>query len=326
MREKERRLPLLLPNFFLASGLQLIEIAMLVLFACFLVAPPAPALQPGRHVRTLNVEGVPRTYRLYISPKLDRSRPAPLVLALHGAGMTSAMMESFCGLSKTADSQGFLVAYPEGSRTGGVLSWNAGGLRGPLARGKPDDVRFLAAVIEDIESCWKVDPARIYATGMSNGGMMCYRLANELSHRIAAIAPVAGTLCLTKVHPARPVPLLHLHGTADNIVPYEQPQRSSASRFVAFQSAPQSVRTWAQASGCKADPEVTKLQEIEGGRIYTYRAENGVEVILYQIEGAGHVWPGQPFPLRLIRSEMRINANSLIWEFFKRHPMPQAKE
>ncbi|MFQ3650841.1 MAG: PHB depolymerase family esterase [Gemmataceae bacterium] len=299
---------------------------MFVFFAALLVAPPVPMLEAGHHLRLLKVDGLQRRYRLYISPKLDRERPAALVLALHGAGMTSGLMESFCGLSKTADQEGFLVAYPDGTRTGGVQTWNAGGLRGPLARGKPDDVRFLAAVIDDIEKCCKVDSTRIYATGMSNGGMMCYRLGNELSERLAAIAPVAGTLCLSEVKPVRPIPLLHLHGTADTIVPYDRPERSSASRFLAFQSAPQSVRKWADAIGCLGEPEVVPLREVKGGRKYIYRTQTGAEAILYQIEGAGHVWPGQPFPLGLIRSEMRLDANALIWEFFKRHPLPKPQK
>jgi polyhydroxybutyrate depolymerase len=300
---------------------------MLTLVAALLVAPPAPALEPGRHLRTLTVDGVQRTYRLYLSPKLPRDRRVPLVLALHGAGMTSAMMEGFCGLSKTADAEEFVVAYPDGTLTSGVQTWNAGGLRGPLARGKADDVRFLSAVIDDIESCCKIDPARIYATGMSNGGMMCYRLGNELSHRIAAVAPVAGTLALSKVKPARPIPLLHLHGTADSIVPYDRPGRSGASRFIAFQSVPDSVRLWAEATGCGRDAQVEEVKEVKGSRKHTYRGgEEGGEVILYQIEGAGHIWPGQPFPFGLIRSEMRLNANAIIWEFFKRHPLPKPKE
>jgi polyhydroxybutyrate depolymerase len=240
--------------------------------------------------------------------------------------MTSAMMEGFCGLSKTADAEGFVVAYPDGTPTSGVQTWNTGGLRGALARNKPDDVRFLEAVIDDIESCCKIDPARIYATGMSNGGMMCYRLGNELSHRIAAVAPVAGTLALEKVKPARPLPLLHFHGTADTIVPYDRPARSGASRFIAFQSAPESVRLWAEATGCGRDPVIEEVKEVKGSRKHTYRGETGGEVILYQLEGAGHVWPGQPFPLGLIRSEMRINANALMWEFFKRHSLPKPKE
>src|SRR5262249_14403775 len=161
-----------------------------------------------------------RTYRVYAPPKLDRTKPAPLLVALHGYGMTSAMMPSFTGLNKKADREGFVGVYPDG--TGVVQAWHAG--RFPPGRDskKVNDVAFIAKVIDDVSAQLPIDPKRVYCTGMSNGGMMCYRVANELSGRIAAAAPVAGTMSIPKAAPKRPVPLLHIHCRGDSIVPYER--------------------------------------------------------------------------------------------------------
>jgi polyhydroxybutyrate depolymerase len=300
---------------------------MLALVATLLVAPPPPVLPAGRLLRSIVVDDRKRTYRLYIPEKLDRTQPAPLVLALHGAAMTSTMMEGFCGLNKKADSAGFIVVYPDGTPTGGVQTWNAGGLQPNLARGKPDDVKFLSALIDELQSSLKIDSTRIYATGMSNGGMMCYKLGDALSHRLAALAPVAGTMAVPSVKPARPIPLLHIHCTADSIVPFDKPARSGASRLMAFKSAPDSVRLWAEATLCEKEPRIETLKEIKGVRIHTYPGrKNGGEVILYEIDGGGHVWPGQPFPFRLIRAEMRLDANDVIWDFFQRHRLKKDPE
>jgi polyhydroxybutyrate depolymerase len=300
---------------------------MFAIVATLLVAPPPAVLPAGRHVRSIVVDERKRTYRLYIPENLDRSQPAPLVLALHGAGMTSAMMEGFCGLSKKADSAGFIVVYPDGTPTSGVQTWNAGGLRAQLARGKPDDVKFLAALIDELDALLNIDSTRVYATGMSNGGMMCYKLADGLAERITAVAPVAGTMAVPSVKPARAVPLLHIHCTGDSIVPFDKPARSGASRLMAFKSAPESVRLWAEATQCEKEAQVEPLKGVEGVRKHTFAGgKKGGEVILYEIEGGGHVWPGQPFPFGLIRAEKRLDANEVIWDFFQRHRLKKVPE
>ncbi len=282
-----------------------------------LAAPPAPGLAPGNHPLKLTVDGRARTFLLHVPKKLPR--PAPLVLALHGAGMTSGMMPSFTGLSDLADREGFVVAYPDG--TGVPRTWNAGPRWG---RGKPDDVKFLAAVIDDVTARLPIDATRVYACGMSNGGMMCYRLADELSGRIAAVAPVAGTMAIPKASPSRPVPLLHIHCRGDSIVPYEK--GVSAAKVFAFKSAPESARLWAGATGCAKDPVEDRVPAADGGKTrivrQTWKGDGGGEVVLVSIDGGEHLWPGRPFPLGLLPTLKALSANDTIWEFFKRHRLP----
>jgi polyhydroxybutyrate depolymerase len=154
-------------------------------------------LEPGDHFRKLTVDGRERSYFLHLPPRDDADKPLPLVLAFHGAGTNAPIMAFASGLSAKADKEGFAVVYPNGTGEGDLLLvWNSGGFRGANARGRPDDVAFVEAVRDDLASIAAVDPKRVYATGMSNGGMMCYRLAAELADRIAAIAPVAGTMAV----------------------------------------------------------------------------------------------------------------------------------
>src|SRR4051794_7837563 len=169
-------------------------------------------LRSGDHTRLLAIGGESRSYSLHLPPSYDPKRPTPVVLALHAAAMNGAAMARFCGLNEKADRSGFVVVYPDGTgSTPFFLFWDAGGVRGRPS----DDVGYTAKLLDELATLVNVDPKRVYATGMSNGAMMCYRLASELSGRIAAIAPVGGTMATETCRPGRPVPVLHFHGTKD---------------------------------------------------------------------------------------------------------------
>lgn len=284
------------------------------------------ALKPGEHVRSVKVEGRRRTYIVHVPRKHDTSKPAPVVLAFHGAGMNGSGMMAFTGLNKKADEAGFLAVYPDGTGLGRLLlTWNAGGVKGKAASARPDDVAFVRALLDDLAGVVAVDANRVYATGMSNGGMMCYRLAAELSDRIAAIAPVAGTMAVEKFQPKRPVGVVHFHGTADRIVPFGGAGRRMA-RFFSFRSVRQTIRLWAKHNGCDAKPKVTRLadRDKDDGTTVTRETyaggKGGPEVVLYTIHGGGHTWPGQRRPFGFLgRSTRDISANDLIWAFFRKH-------
>ena len=178
--------------------------------------------------------------------------------------------------------------------------------------------------LDDLSGVLTVDTQRVYACGMSNGGMMCYRLASELSDRIAAIAPVAGTVAIEESHPTRPVSVIHLHGLNDTIVPYEQ--KGKAPPFMKILGVEDSIRTWVKLNGCHEFPN-TETISADGDEMTvtrkTYPAGNeGSEVVLIAIDKGGHTWPGQKPPVGFIsRSAMNISANDLIWDFFQKHPM-----
>ena len=147
------------------------------LLALLLIA--ADPLTPGDNVRDIEFNGVQRTYTVHVPPQFDRQKPIPIVLVYHGALTNRDMISAFTGLNKKADEAGFLAVYPNGN---GKLTfvWNAGGLRDKALNQKYDDVAFTSQVLDEVGTVANLDPKRIYATGLSNGGMMCYRLAAEL--------------------------------------------------------------------------------------------------------------------------------------------------
>lgn len=295
------------------------------LLACLLLA--AAPLGPGDHERRLKVDDLNRSYLVHVPPRLDLQQPVPVVLVFHGAGMNARLMTRFSGLNDKADTAGFVAVYPNG--TGVVdllLVFNAAGTREKPFGSRADDVKFVGALLDDLATALNVDPDRVYATGFSNGGMLCYRLAAELPDRIAAIAPVAGTQALRELKPSRPVPILHLHGTRDLLVPWEGPV-TKQSLTMPFLSVPQTFKTWIPANRCSAAPAVTELPDTadDGTRVIRHNylpAEDGAEIVVYAIEDGGHTWPGSPNPQLefLGKTTLDISANDLIWDFFVRHP------
>lgn len=297
------------------------------LIATVLLAADPQPLGPGDHARTLQVGGRDRSYLVHIPPKYDPKKPTPVVLAFHGGATNAPIMALASGLSEKADEAGFVVVYPNGTGKGNLLLvWNSGGFNKAFAEKLPNDVAFVEAILDELPRLVHVDPKRIYATGISNGGMMCYRLAAELSQRIAAIAPVSGTMSVERGRSRRPVPVMHFHGTEDKPVPFQGPDEWTA-KFLAFKSVEETIRIWAKLNGCPKKPKTIELpNKVDDGT--TVRQEvygpgkNGAEVVLFVIKGGGHTWPGRQWPVPWLGKTTRdISANDLMWEFFQKHPM-----
>ena len=302
----------------------------MALRALLLIALPAlglspEPLQPGDHLRTMTIGEQHRSYLVHIPPKHDPKRPTPIVLVFHSAVMNAPLMARFTGMNAKADEADFVVVYPNGTgRSNLFLFWDAGGVRSQPS----DDVGFVAKLLDDLATVVNVNPARVYATGMSNGAMMCYRLASELSDRIAAIAPVSGTMATETCHPRRPVPVLHFHGSDDAIVLFGGPDRRTPKDLV-YKSVDASIQAWTNINGCSNTPMVTRLPDrFDDGTSIARTAygpgKNNAEVILYVVEGGGHTWPGRPASVSLPllgKSTLEISANDLIWEFFQRHAL-----
>ena len=299
---------------------------MVLSMALFVTTLGADALGPGDHTRSIVVDGLTRTCFLHVPPGYDAAKATPLVLVFHGAAGNAALAVAFTGMSGKADEAGFIAAYPNGTGAGPVQSFNAGGRSGIAAAANADDVKFTAALLDDIASVLNVDPKRVFATGISNGGMMCHRLGAELSERIAAIAPVAGTLALDSIAPARPVPVMQFHGTADALVPWGGPGKGTP-RFLRFKSVEETIKMWVKADGCPEKPAVSAEPDKADDGTKVVRAtygpgKDGAEVVLFTIEGGGHTWPGRkPFIGFLGKATLDISANDLMWEFFKKHPL-----
>lgn len=262
---------------------------------------------------TIESGGRQRSYGLYVPASVPD--PAPLVLMLHGAFGDADHAQRYYGWDAAADRYGFVVAYPDGINR----AWAAGGgCCGRPGRERVDDVAFLTAVVADVSQRVPVDPDRVYATGMSNGGMMAYRLACDTT-LFAAIAPVAATLVGDCPAPA-PTSVLHIHGLTDNVIRYDGgPGR--AANAVDGEPVDAVVDLWRTVASCPAPREVTE------GVVTTSTAQcpQGRHVELVTIAEAGHQWPGSSTSAaqRAMGADPpsdAIDATTVIAEFFLAHP------
>lgn len=247
-------------------------------------------------------DSMARTYHVHVPPGYDPSVPSPVVFNLHGYGSQASEEMLFSDMNTYADDLGYIVVYPEGYEN----SWNGGLCCGDALLEDVDDVGFIRAVVQDVSTRLCVDPERIYASGMSNGGFMSYRLACEASDLFAGAAPVAGALGVGDCSPDRPIPLMAYHGTVDSRVDYSDGEAS----FHAF----------AVLSGCTGDP-VRTMHETSYCDVYE-DCDGGVQVGLCTLDGMDHCWPGGPTPRFICETVIGdysedINANVHMWEFFQ---------
>ncbi|MDI6773301.1 MAG: PHB depolymerase family esterase [bacterium] len=326
------------PVMLLGAALPLAA-ALLLAVAIALTAPEAGGIAaaqsrgPVRRPGSIQYAGLERTYRIHLPSSAGRTGPMPLVLALHGGGGTGLNMEQLTlgGLNRLSETHGFVVVYPDGVDR----HWNDG--RGVAEyrahRENVDDVGFISALIEHLAQTQGIDRSRVYATGISNGGLLSMRLAHELSHKIAAIAPVAISITdkiAAMRAPARPIPIVLIPGTHDPLVPWDGGNLGfRGGRAVGrVLSVAETVRYWVSHNRCAPTPTVTREPDRDpndGTRVRreTYGGcSEGAEVVVYVVEGGGHTWPGGlPYlPERVIgRTTRDIYANEVIWDFFRRH-------
>ena len=284
----------------------------------------------------ITFDGRARSYRVFVPPSATRGGPRPVVVNFHGGGSNAAGEERFSQMDRAASRYGFVAVYPDGTGvlSNALLTWNAGTCCGYAKTHHVDDVGFTLAVIDDVARRLPVDRRRVYATGMSNGAMMAYRLAADASTRIAAIAPVAGGMVVQSFAPARPVPVMHFHSVDDPRALYRGglgPAFPGTHTRVLHPSIEQVIAEWARFDGCAAIRHVRPTIS-SGGKTATEivyaPCRQGTEVVLWRLTGSGHVWPGGQQNLgRLARRLLGqptdvIDANELMWRFFRRHPLP----
>jgi polyhydroxybutyrate depolymerase len=276
-------------------------------------------LTEGDNELSTTYAGIERTYILHIPPGFDNSNPTPLVLAFHGVGLNAREMIRISDFSSEADASGFLVAYPEG--TGTTKSWNGGHCCGTAARDNIDDVGFVRALVGELSSTLNIDSRHIYATGFSNGAILVYRLACELSDLLAAVGPVSATQVLDDqqvCHPQNKLSLIHFHGTADDPNPYEGGVTQAGFQFI---PVPDAIQFWVEFNACAAEPQTSTTGSIIH-EVYS-PCGSGAEVELYTITGGKHAWPGgEAVNQAMGEPNMEISATQLMWEFFSNHPKP----
>lgn len=293
---------------------------------------------PGAHrFRLATADGV-RSYLVHVPAQAARGEVLPVVLNFHGGGSNAEQHRRYTGMDRAADAHGFIAVYPDGSgrRTDRLLTWNAGHCCGHALAEAVDDVAFVAALLDDLARRLPFDTGRVYATGLSNGAMMAYRLAERLPGRIAAIAPVAGTGRPVRGLDGRPMPLLHIHSADDPRAFYaggRGPYNFATGEHIVHFPVEATVAAWAARAGCAETPRTEWTRHGRGadrGHRATYLrfvdCRDGAEVALLRLAGPGHVWPGGHggvLSRRVLGTPSTvIDANEEIWRFVSRYRLP----
>lgn len=248
-------------------------------------------------IDTLKVDTLTREYIKHVPLTYNPSEPIPLMIALHNAYGSASGFITMTKLSDKADEEGFIVVYPNG--TGDPKFWNAGGCCGTAMDNDIDDVEFISVLIDTLCVSYNIDTSKIFIAGFSNGSIMAYRLAAELSSKISGIACVAGQMMLDDINPERSVPIIHFHALDDVGVPFEG---GEGSGYI-FPSVNSVLDIWIEINDCADEPEIlVDEQGITGKR---WISDTNANIVLYTTPEGGHSWP--------VNS---ISATDLLWEFF----------
>lgn len=278
----------------------------------------APVAQGQTANLTLTSGGIQRSYLLHVPVGYDSRTKTPLVLSIHGYRWDAEKQESHFGQDAQADQQHFLVVYPQGTNNSrGEPGWATYGKTDPTV----NDVLFFSDLLTSLQQQVCVDPQRIYAMGVSNGGGMTNLLACQMSERIAAFVLVAAAIYPIPggCHPTRPLPYLEFHGTSDPVVHYD------GGKVLGFAPIMQTMQDWAARDGCSSPPTIF-FQQADTTGFKWNNCQAGVVVEHYRIEGGGHTWPGmQPPPppdAQLGATTQTVSATALSWEFFQDYHLP----
>ncbi|MCA9619788.1 MAG: hypothetical protein KC731_12265 [Myxococcales bacterium] len=266
---------------------------------------PASALGPGDSDHVIEHDGLTRSYHLRVPPGYDNSSAIPLVFDIHGLASNATQQRFISGWEAVADAQGLAVVWPEGS--GSFQSWNGGDTCcGEALASNRDDVGLMRAIVAEVSSQLCVDPKRIYATGLSNGGALSHRLACDAADLFAAVAPVSypiAYLPISKCSPSRPIAVMHFHGTGDTTVPY--------GGGLGIASAQESFAQWASNDGCSGGPGETYAKGSSHCDSHT-TCQAGVEATLCTLNG----------PHLLYSNADAVPIAQLAWDFFAQHALP----
>jgi polyhydroxybutyrate depolymerase len=352
-------------------GLGLVGRAEIVDIATFVITPKKLRLSPdyianeattakmvsgpGDYDFSILHDELTRLYKVHVPPGYDFNRSSPAIIAFHGGGGNAENCVDSFRLNEKSDKEGFIVVYPEGTGPqvkGEVFgTWNAGRCCPPAMDNNVDDVGFIECMLEELENDFNIDENRIYATGMSNGAQMCYRLACELADKIAAIAPCCSIGTFDNCTPSRHVPVMHFHGLEDPCGFYDGGQCGTC--MAEFLNAlgipavprpwdcipvPAYVDKWRIQNGCSNQTKIT-FQTGNATCITYQECQNNAEVTICTITGMGHTWPGSTeynaeacktrpngYVCRLWQEAVGalnndIIANEAMWEFFKKHTL-----
>ena len=251
------------------------------------------------NAQTLVHDNINREYVLYIPNSYDGTSAVPLLVNFHGFGGGASEFMSYADMRSIAETDTFILAYPQGSCLDGSSHWNACPTGGDN-KSDADDFGFVESMINEISSQYNIDMERIYAAGYSNGGMMAYGLANYKSDLIAAVASVSGVMLDCTGPTSHPMPVVHLHGTSDGVLPYNGGD--------GWNSAQSTLEHWINFNNTVLTPTVISDNNIEH---YVYdQGDSLVSVEHYKYIGGDHVWFNSTFQGQ--------NTSELVWNFVSR--------
>jgi polyhydroxybutyrate depolymerase len=253
-------------------------------------------------------DNMQRDYIIHIPSSYNVNTPIPLVFCFHGYTSNASTIMSYANFNYISDTAGFIVVYPQGTLLQGTTHWNVGGW---TTGSTTDDVGFSISLLDSISNEYNIDDTRVYSTGMSNGGYMSFLLACQVSDKIAAIASVTGSMTpqtYNACNPQHPTPILQIHGTNDQTVPYiGDPTWTESIDDV--------LQYWVGYNNCNSTPTITAIADINqfDGSTAEYiiydGCDNSVTTEHFKIYGGDHDWPG-------VWGNMDIHASAEVWKFF----------
>ena len=256
-------------------------------------------------------DNLQRDYIIHIPSTYNTNTPIPLVFCFHGYTSSASTIMSYSMFNTVSDTADFIIIYPQGTLLQGSTHWNVGGW---TTSSTTDDVGFISSLLDSISNAYNIDDTRVYSTGMSNGGYMSFLLACQLSDRIAAIASVTGSMTpqtYNACNPQHPTPILQIHGTSDQSVPYIGDQTWT-------KSIDDVLQYWVAYNNCNASPTTTVMSDINqfdgstAEHIVHAGVVHDVTTEHFKIYGGGHDWPG-------VWGNMDFHASAEVWKFFSRY-------
>lgn len=287
------------------------------------ISLPATVHAADLTLKTLRVGNLSRTY---FSERGGHNEPLPLIIALHGSGSTGSLLARDTGLTELAENAGYMVAYPNGTGlTIDARTWNSGKCCGYAQMHQVDDIGFIRALVNKLVAERLADKDRVYVVGLSNGGMLAYRLAAEAPDLFKAVAVVAGVMDVPAETIKKAMPVMHVHGTEDPLLPYKGGVGAKATSQTPMMSVADTIHTWIKANSADPTPAMTEIPDTAKDdtsvRQFTYHSKTDPQsIVLYEVKGGGHNWPGGTAPYANGgKSSQNLDTTRSVITFFNQH-------